>query len=219
MNESQSARFLNGEGDAYFRRNPLTQNVLPGWVERGLSSFIPTGGTVLEVGCGEGRRLRALRALRPDITTLTGVDPSRQAIEHGLHMWPDLDLRVGVAEDLSTVDGRFDLIFFGFCLYLCNREDLFAIADSAHRRLRSTGALAILDFDPPQPARRAYAHLEGLWSFKMDYSKLWTSNPEYVEVSRQFEWAGGTGEERGPFDRLSLVVISRRQNAYLDYYG
>ena len=194
------------------------QGVVPGWVESGLSIFIPAGGSVLEVGCGEGRRLSALKALRPDITTLIGVDPSRQAIEYGCTTWPDLDLRVGVAEDLSAVDGRFDLVFFGFCLYLCDREDLFAIADSAHRRLKPTGAIAILDFDPPQPARRAYAHLDGLWSFKMDYSKLWTANPEYVEVSRNFEWAGDSSENHGPFDRLSLIVIRRNQDAYLDYH-
>lgn len=215
---SQSSKFLDGEGDAYFWRNPLTSGFAPGWVEHGLDPFIPGGGKILEIGCGEGRRLAALREIRPDLTEVVGVDPSKEAIAYGQKTWPELDLRVGVAEDLSGVQSNFDLIFYGFCLYLCDRSELFAIADAAQRRLKKNGVIAILDFDPPQPARRSYAHLPGLWSYKMDYSRLWTANPEFTEVSRTYAWAETPSGQRGPFDRLSLVIIRRQEHAYLEYH-
>lgn len=217
MEHSQSLRFLAGEGDAYFNRNPLADEFSAGWVENVLAQHVPHAGSILEVGCGEGRRLAALSSIRDDIGLLIGIDPSGQAVRHGVELWPHLDLRVGVAEDLSAIDYKVDLVFFGFCLYLCDRNSLFRIADSAHNILHPGGAIAILDFDPPTPAKRRYAHLDGLWSYKMDYSKLWTGNPEYVEVERHHNWAGTTLGQKSGFDRLSLTVIRRSSDPYLTY--
>jgi SAM-dependent methyltransferase len=187
------------------------------WVEEALAPHLPSGGTVLEVGCADGRRLAALGSLRPDLSRLAGVDPSASAIATGREFWPDLDLSVGTAAGLDQIDGTFDVILFGFCLYLCDRNDLFTVADGAHRRIAADGAIAVLDFDPPSPARRPYHHDTRIWSYKADYSKLWTGNPEYCEVERMSEWSHGVEGRRSAFDRISLIILRRTPTAYCDY--
>ena len=214
MTGRQNDAFRRGEGDAYFERNQLSGNPTPTWVEETLADYAPFGGSVLEVGCSDGRRLEALRSLRPDLVTLSGVDPSVAAIDSGQESWPHLDIHVSTADDLTCVTGGYDIVFFGFCLYLCDRDDLFTIAAAAHTKVKIGGIIAILDFDPPSPAKRQYAHLNGLWSYKMDYSQLWACNPEYTEVNRVREWASTEPGRRSAFDRIALTVLRRHPDPY-----
>ena len=69
---------------------------------------------------------------------------------------------------------------FGFCLYLCDSEDLFRIAYEADRVLRDPGWLLILDFYNPTLLKREYRHHAGVFSYKMDYRSLFTWNPAYT---------------------------------------
>ena len=57
----------------------------------------------------------------------------------------------GAADQLYFESQTFDFVVFGFCLYLCDRDDLFEIAKEAHRVLKPTGWLVIHDFfaEPP----------------------------------------------------------------------
>ncbi len=71
---------------------------------------------------------------------------------------------------------------FGFCLYLCDREDLFRIACEADRVLKNPGWLLIQDFYSPAPVKREYHHRSGLFTHKMDYRTLFTWNPSYVNL-------------------------------------
>ena len=50
--------------------------------------------------------------------------------------FPDVKLKIGTAEKLKFEDDKFDLIIFGFCLYLCDREDLIKIVDETNRVLK-----------------------------------------------------------------------------------
>jgi ubiquinone/menaquinone biosynthesis C-methylase UbiE len=76
-----------------------------------------------------------------------GLDPSAKAIS----ALNDAGLRgvVGTAEALPQADQSVDLLIYGFCLYLCDRDDLFQIAAEAHRVLKPKSWLAILDFRAP----------------------------------------------------------------------
>ncbi len=175
--------FLESEGDAWFSRNVYSVNTrkLPesdSLLEKVRNLPLSPGGGVkiLEIGCGNGRRLNWLQENLG--FECHGIDPSPQAIRmaegYGVHA------QVGTADMLPFDDSMFDVVAFGFCLYLCDREDLFRIAAEADRVLKIPGWLLIRDFYSPTPQKREYHHRAGLFSYKMDYRKLWTWNPLYT---------------------------------------
>ena len=73
----------------------------------------------------------------------------------------------------------FDFVVFGFCLYLCDRGDLFQIAKEADRVLKNDGYIIICDFYSSANTKNAYHHLPGIFSYKMDYRKLFVWHPNY----------------------------------------
>ncbi len=148
--------FLQGEGDAWFMRNEApAHDQPPMWAVAPLVTFVDDTSTVLEIGCSDGRNLAWLAAQTG--CSGAGVDPSDVAIATGLDRHPELDLRVGTADRLPF-ERRFGLVLLGFCLYLCDREDLPRIVAEVDRVLKPGGCLAIIDFDPPTPRRRRYRH-------------------------------------------------------------
>lgn len=50
----------------------------------------------------------------------------------------------------------------------------------ADRVLARSGWVVIHDFFTTEPQRRPYHHVPGLWSFKMDYRRLFDWHPNYV---------------------------------------
>lgn len=64
-------------------------------------------GRMLDVGCGEGFWGSLFSELGHSVS---GFDPCVEYIEAGRHKYPDLNLRVGTAED-PPFDSTFDLVF------------------------------------------------------------------------------------------------------------
>lgn len=61
----------------------------------------------LDVGCGEGRFCRMLKA---EGVEAVGIDPTTGLIDHARRLDPEGDYRVEGAEALGFEDGRFDLV-------------------------------------------------------------------------------------------------------------
>ena len=87
--------------------------------------------------------------------------------------------QVGTADQLPFADKSFDVVIFGFCLNLCDRDDLFKIAAEADRVLKNPGWLLLKDFYSPTPLAREYHHKASVYSYTMDYKILFTWNPDY----------------------------------------
>jgi ubiquinone/menaquinone biosynthesis C-methylase UbiE len=162
----------------------------------------------LEIGCSTGWRLAYLQ--KKFGAECHGVDPSGDAIRAGLRRHPRLQLRRGTADRLPFGAGQFDLVIFGFCLYLCDRSDLFKIACEADRVLQNNGHLALLDFAPPLPYRNEYQHQPGLCSYKMDYAAMFTWNPAYVPIYHIKISHGGAQGVQAPNDRVGASVLLKR---------
>lgn len=182
MTQSQKDVFLvGGEGDRYFQRN--FSKYLEGAVQeiprhlQFLSKFIRKGDKVLEIGCATGINLQRMRNLTG--CEGYGVDPSGDAIIQGRSAFPELVLEVGTADELPFFNGYFDFVLFGFCLYLVDRSLLPKAVSETDRVLKDKGFLAITDFDATVPIMRPYRHVPGMFSYKMDYSKLFTAYPHY----------------------------------------
>ena len=206
---SQKAVFLRSEGDEWFRRNQaslesaLTPDLVPI-----LESLKVMPATILEIGCCSGGLLERLRIAFG--AECYGVEPSACAIEQGRTAYPRVKLRQGTAEALDFQDDFFSLVIFGFCLYLCDREDLFKIAFEADRCLCDGGHLVITDFEPPFPYANRYIHHEGLLSYHMMYADMFTWNPAYQVVAHVLFKDGERSDRDSRDSRASTTVLRKR---------
>lgn len=169
----QSDIFLSGEGAAWAARNVDCMGkddpVTPALVDAGIRPR-----RVLEVGCGNGWRLVKLFEMFE--CAVFGIDPGA---EKG--SW----IGRGQAADLGWWDdGFFDLVIFGFCLYLVDPQDYFKAVSEADRVLADGGHLVIHDFPKPErPWRTPYKHREGVFSHHVHFPDLWLSHPAYKVIS------------------------------------
>ena len=216
----QKSAFLTSEGNRWFQRNRDASNGLPSigdLVVRRVASHLAGIGNahVLEIGCGQGQNLAALAAQLSIVAH--GIDPSDDAISAGTSRFPSLSLQKGSADALPYADNSFDVVWFGFCLYLVDRPLLFRVVAEADRVLRDGGLLVILDFDPGQPSRRPYHHCPGLYSYKMDHARLFLANPAYVLVEKQ-STSHDTGQwSADPQERVAMTLC--RKNTDYAYIG
>jgi SAM-dependent methyltransferase len=206
---SQKDRFLAGEGDAWFRRNREALSVADGDdcpVLQLTSKIDPYPSRVLEIGCANGWRLNKM--LAAGAQECVGIDPSRAAIEEGKRVFPALQLHVGTAERLPLATENFDLVIFGFCLYLCDPCDHFRIVAEADGALADRSHLIIYDFDAATPYRNEYSHATGVYSHKMDYSRLLLSHPHYSLRERR-TLIHREGGEALPDNRLAVSLLEK----------
>ena len=118
-------------------------------------------------------------------------------------------LRTGTADELPYDDASFDVVWFGFCLYLVDRTLLMRTVSEADRVLRDGGVLAIVDFEPEAPCARPYSHRPGLLSYKMDHSRLFLANPAYV-LAEKHATSHTTGRwEHDPQERVALTICRK----------
>ena len=183
--QSQKNVFLQEEGDRWHTRNNISNDKLefkrnndPIWLEIQKCAPQWAPSKILEIGANNGWRLHLLQEIWPTCTMI-GIDPSEAAITNG---YDGINLQQGTADMLDFQNEEFDIVIFGFCLYLCDRSDLFQIAAEADRVLKNNGHLIIYDFFSAEPYKNPYSHIEGLYSYKMDNSKLFTWNPSYQVV-------------------------------------
>lgn len=208
MTESQKNVFLESEGDAWFRRNRSVIDTASAIRDIPLQMFAPylaTGDAVLEIGCADGSNLAVL-AQRHGIYG-HGIEPSHEAIVTGKEKYPFLELHQGTAECLPYPDHHFRLVWFGFCLYLLDRTYLMQAIAEADRVCGAGGFIAITDFDPPHPVRRPYHHRPGLYSWKMDYSRLFLANPAYILVAKRSYSHVGCDFHADPGERMATWLL------------
>ena len=181
----QRQAFLDGEGDAWLRRNRQGKNNMYNEDDNtqqvndllfGLP--LPNGPTIFacEVGCGQGERLHKLKN---DLGwSVSGIDPSADAIAEVNAR--GCNGKVGTADSLPFQDNSVDLLIYGFCLYLCDREDLFKIAAEADRVLKPESWILIVDFWSKDACAVPYHHREGIYSYKDNLPGMFCWHPYYT---------------------------------------
>jgi ubiquinone/menaquinone biosynthesis C-methylase UbiE len=215
--QSQSKIFLASEGDGWFERNKAAVNSKSNFYEtdtikRVLQSYKEVINNVLEIGCGNGAKLNDL--CQYFNANGNGIDPSSAAIKNGNDLHKHLDLSVATASNLPHSNNFFDLVYFGFCLYLVDREDIFKAVAEADRVLKSGGFLAILDFDPKQRHKRPYHHKPGLFSYKTSYSDFFTAGGHYYLVAKESFSHGASHFATDSDERVSVSILYKEPEPY-----
>lgn len=222
--KKQSATFLEGEADNYFLRNKAALDSRAtsengffevDWLAQTLKPFNNKIVSLLEIGCSNGVNLARMCDLLH--AKGEGIDPSELAVTAGnlgFGNGGQIQLHVGTASSLSFKTQSFDFVFFGFCLYLLDRSDLLAAIAEADRVLKSGGFLAITDFDPINRQKKSYHHTDGVFSFKQDYSQLFTAGGAYylaakISYSHRQLFFDEDGNER-----VSTTLLFKEIDAY-----
>jgi ubiquinone/menaquinone biosynthesis C-methylase UbiE len=215
---SQKQAFLTAEGDQYYQRNrdkltSIDQKAAKDRVLASIRALNLQPRCILEVGCSSGWRLEALRSAYSAMCY--GIDPSAEGIKEGKVLFPEISLEQGTTDSLPFNEAMFDLVIFGFCLYLCDRKDLFKIAYEADRVLKDKGYIAILDFHPTFPYHNEYKHLPGMSSYKMNYANLFSWNPAYTVASQLIFNHEKIADISVPDERVSVSFLYKNaQYAY-----
>lgn len=210
--KTQKEIFTTSEADQWFIRNKKSyENTKDenGAIIQSLKEIEIAPKKVLEIGCSNGMRLNNFKKVFG--SECYGIDPSAQAIENGKKEFPNISLQIGTADLLPFDDNSFDMIVFGFCLYLCDRRDLFKIAFEADRCLSDNGFLVIMDFYPPFPYKNKYTHAEGVCSYKMNYSKMFSWNPSYNEIFNTIFSYSGFSKRNIPDEKVGVTILNKNE--------
>lgn len=122
-------------------RPQLTEAVIDG---------LPSGGLVIDVGCGTGTQTIAIGQARPDARVI-GVDgdPNVLAIAATKPGAEHLELCEGLADDLPLADGEADRVIISLLLHHLQPDGKITALREARRVLAPDGQLHVIDWDTP----------------------------------------------------------------------
>lgn len=180
---SKKKLFDTKEADNFFHRYEKGQNLEPTKTLLDyLKPFKNKISKMIEVGCGNGESLSLLsKNLDSDAY---GIEPSKKAVEHINNKFPFINIKQGFADKLPFDEEFFDYVHLGFFLYLVDRRKYLKSISEADRILKFGGFLSIIDFDPPFPYSNEYKYKKGVFSHKIDNSKVFLSTGYYTLVNK-----------------------------------
>lgn len=228
---NQENVFLSGEADAWYERNKnLLENKStdkdPIYQYLQANKQFVQNKVVLEVGCSNGYRLSWLKSNFS--SKVIGFDPSSKAIEAGSNRFnlkvPSELFVMGAGLEFWTKSLRenfsaqsIDCIIFGHSLYLVPPDQLPQIVATTDFLLKQDGIVAIFDFDSLNQ-RRPYHHTPGeeVYSYKMDYSKLFDWIPYYRLIFKSVTEHSLAPSKGNPHEDCAISVLRKvpRENAY-----
>lgn len=184
----QAQFFIDKEGDRWFERNAAKLGEHDP-VSELIEQLHIKPENVLEIGCSNGWRLAALHDKYK--CGVTGLDPSHTASQdarkRGISVW------TATAAGMPLRSKTYDLVIYGFCLYLTDPEDWFRIAMEGDRVLKDGGYLIIHDFErEPEAFARVYEHAKDILSYHVDFAGFWLAHPWYEQIATK---SGGGSDD------------------------
>lgn len=211
---SQKKFFLKNEGNAYFLRNKNEKKIfkkdfLTKSIIKKLTIFKKKN--ILEIGCGKADRLNYLKNNFSN-NNYFGIDPSSAAIKYGKKLNSKLNLKIGDASKLKFNNNKFDIVVFGFCLYLCDDDDLYKISSECFRVLKNKGFIIIQDFINSKVIYNKYHHHKNIKSRKMNYIKMFDWHPK-IRLEKKIKYIT-YGEKRIAENFITVAVLKKDNFRY-----
>tara|TARA_B100002051_G_scaffold96066_1_gene91660 strand:- start:3979 stop:4653 length:675 start_codon:yes stop_codon:yes gene_type:complete len=179
----QKKIFLDGEGDNWFLRNKkhlknraIKKKIIIHTIQNLIKDKNKKKISFLEVGCSNGSFLLQLKKKIKNCK-IFGIDPSKKAIQELKRK--KVKCYVGTADHLPFNKNSIDVIYYGFCLYLCDPQDYKNIYLSANRVLKKDGYIIIFDFFSKKIKRLIYKYDKRVTSIKQDFRKIFRINNKY----------------------------------------
>ncbi len=117
------------------------------------------GERVLEIGCGTGSLLLAVKKTQPGVEAV-GLDPDPAALalarRKAERAGVELKLDQGFADELPYADGSFDRVLSSFMFHHLSRKVKEAALREARRVLKPGGRFHMVDFAGPASGDRGF---------------------------------------------------------------
>jgi SAM-dependent methyltransferase len=111
---------------------------------------LQAGQKVLEIGCGTGEVLLAIKRAHPAVE-VTGLDPDPKALDRAnrksVSNKASMQLDQGFSDHLPYEDESFDRVVSSFMFHHLNVDERLKTLQEARRVLKSDGAFHLVDFE------------------------------------------------------------------------
>lgn len=213
--------FLESEGDKYYQRNKSalinTIALDTKFYASFLSNVADKDTNIIEIGAGNGRNINYLKNTLK--CSVSGIEPSSDAVSDGNRMFfNNQDVLIkGTSDQLPYADESADIVLFGFSLFWVGRKYLFRSISEADRILKEGGYLLITDFDTTIPFKRHNSHNKDAWTYKMNYSNIFLSNPQYYLIEKKSYSHSNNFFDKDIQERVSAQVLYKdyEENVYI----
>jgi ubiquinone/menaquinone biosynthesis C-methylase UbiE len=203
----QKKIFLKIEGDRYYERNKNIFSKNLEFISKKIITY-KKYGKIIEIGCGDGHLLNKIYKKKRKYS-LYGIDPSSQAIKNKFNK--HLKLIRGTADNIKFRNNFFDIVIFGFCLYLIDLNLLFKVMFEADRVLKKNGIIVIYDFYNNKSIFKNYAHNKSITTHKMNFSKLFLVNPNYKLIYKKVgDHENILKKSKYPDNKVALFFLQKK---------
>ncbi len=180
--ERNSGAILNHEEKPEFKKLLKSKNRVIETIKECLIS----PKIVLELGGSNGYVLSEIQ--KEFQCKVYEIEPSSLAVEDGKKRFPNINIRQGVASDLSSFeDGFFDFVLIKGVFCWIARETLLKSVSEIDRALKDKGHLTIIDYFVERPIMNRNTHVknEEIYCFKIDYSEIFTATRIYSNLYKK----------------------------------
>ncbi|MEV0044977.1 methyltransferase domain-containing protein [Nocardia rhamnosiphila] len=153
--------------------------------EFAVHSGVRSGGQALDIGCGPGKLVRELGRRVGPTGTVTGVDPSPEAIAYNQRHDPHHQYLRCTAQQLTLPDADFDVVTCTFVMHHISEQRRGAVIAEMRRVLRPGGRLLLADAHPSARLRTALTWLGRLRGKELDGTSDATDIRRYAAVLRE----------------------------------
>ena len=201
--------FLETEGNSYFKRNTeinFNKEILYNKIKQ-LHTKIQFK-KILEIGCGDGGRLRLLNENLK--IRCFGIEPSTSAIKFSKKKNKNVTIKKGTAQKINFDNNMFDVVVFGFCLYLVDIEDLVKVFIETDRVLKKGGHIFIYDFYSKNSKIFLYKHNKNVKTHKNDFEKIFLWHPNYKSIYKKiFDHGNLNKKGKNPNNWTAISLIKK----------
>jgi SAM-dependent methyltransferase len=212
----QERAFLEGEADAWIRRNP-DSTTLPSSDDPVLSALAacdsPASGALLDAGGAAGRLGAAFLRGHPGWLVRV-VDASGEAIAAGRRAFPNVHFDQGtLTEPLPAARqqrAEYDIVVVAGVLCWVDRSLLSKAIANTDAALADGGFLVLADYDAPFPRANPYVHRAGLFTYKQDYAQCYMALGTYHLIQRRSFVYDSAANPADPYDRQWMTAVLRK---------